>query len=191
MPLTVSVPACLQATPDETQVPSASRRLEEALKPLTQLRALTLNYMRSCLRGPPAALCRLSRLEVFCCQWVTPRGARLPGGAWLSSLRQLVAPVSLLASSASTLAAAVRLEALALCFFGKASSAEQLAVVRWAACHPPLRQLCTGMGAKDLTLALFDAVVEAQRQNPSLEIRHVFKWLLEEEDCQGDMYPAA
>ena len=153
--------------------------MEEALEPLSRLRSLFLFGQHS----PPDALGGLSQLEELSWGSHTPLGAQLPAGTWLNRLRRLSLPASLVAGSVRALAAAWHLETLRLCFREERANAHrQAAAVRWAARHPPLRQLYTRFQGRQVALEVHEALMEARGQNPYLTFgRGKFQGQLEED----------
>ena len=92
-----------------------------------------------------------------------------------------------MAGSARALAVAWNLETLRLCFREERANAHrQAAAVRWAARHPPLRQLYTRFRGGPVALEVHEALMEARGQNPCLTFgRGKFQGLLEKEDSDG------
>ncbi|KAL4458585.1 hypothetical protein ABPG75_013450 [Micractinium tetrahymenae] len=116
-------------------------QLAAAIAPLQSLTHLSLHPTAG-INAPPGPVCAsaaaLSSLQSFAWLGGDPHAADpLPAGAWLASLRELVLPVRIAASSGGVLLTAQRLERLALDW---QDGHEQLhiQVLRWAPHHPRL-----------------------------------------------------
>jgi hypothetical protein len=125
-----------------------------------------------------AALAGLRQLSTF--HWLgagsrLPPAAQLPGGAWLGSLRHLVAPQALVARSLPALAAAQQLEHVGM--WGAASAPAQVAIMRWAPGCASLRQL--DLQLDEVCGSVLEAALQAQQQRRSLSVR-----------CTGDVWQA-
>ena len=133
----------------------------------------------------PPALAALPLLERFCCKAYPPS---LPPGPWLTRLRWLAAPPTVVAASLPALAAAQQLECLCLLRMepalileayddmyappaehGDNEYAAQFTVIEWAGQHPSLRRLSLGGPAwRNETLVL--AIQQAEAASPQLRI---------------------
>lgn len=125
---------------------------------------------------PPPSIAGLARLQRACfsrsCETDCPPGA-LPTGPWASSLQQLGATYETLLLSSQLLAAATRLEELAV-LGGDLTAAPSDASKRfwrWCAEHPALQQLQVELDARELASAAFTAAEHGLRDaRPALRV---------------------
>ncbi len=144
-------------TPEyDEQRPEGRLALLGALQQLQGLTRVALSGM-AWLGGVPAEVGSLPQLARFCWHnrvWQDLPDPLLPGGAWLSSLRQLAVPLNMAALSLQRLTAAQQLECLAVQLDSsrhkrtdneqRQRQLHQAAVLAWAAQHPTLSRLALG-----------------------------------------------
>lgn len=118
----------------DEEVP-ATQALNDALRQVTRLTSLCVHHVPACTRLP--ALSELRHLQRLCLSDCLEQSS-LPAGLWCSRLQELGASMACLNGSIAALEAAHQLQHLAV--LGRAERPSP-AFLRWAAAHPPLRQL--------------------------------------------------
>ncbi len=142
-------------------------QLNEALRQLVFLTSLYLDFEE--IQDGLPALASLQRLQRLCLGSDGYSPPNLPGGQWLSGLRELGVGWPCLRASAQALVAAAQLERIAVLSGLHAEVGHSRSLFSWLAGHPPLRRLEFYQDG-DTPSRMRNAVARLQQHRPGLQV---------------------